>query len=320
LKEIIPANIPTFVSHSEMQPSSQSTPKQLQMAWVCFAGVCFLWGTTYLGIRVGVETFPPLFFSLIRLVIAGLLFLTAFVIKNSLRAVPIKLIAGHALAGGLLFSLGNGLVTVAEVHISSSLAAIISSLIPVWIVLLNLVLNRSELPNAGVVAGTLLGVAGIVIIFGGQVGFDHAEVLTGSILMFIAGLGWAGGSILIKKLKPELAVTGAAAFQMLGGGLILLPFSLLSEDWSAIDPNARSLMALAYLISFGSILAYICFLYAMRHLSVTVVSMYAYINPIVAMILGWLLLAEPLSPKILVGVIVTLSGVLLVNNNFIRKD
>jgi len=248
------------------------------------------------------------------------LFLTAFVIKNSLRAVPIKLIAGHALAGGLLFSLGNGLVTVAEVHISSSLAAIISSLIPVWIVLLNLVLNRSELPNAGVVAGTLLGVAGIVIIFGGQVGFDHAEVLTGSILMFIAGLGWAGGSILIKKLKPELPVTGAAAFQMLGGGLILLPFSLLSEDWSAIDPNARSLMALAYLISFGSILAYICFLYAMRHLSVTVVSMYAYINPIVAMILGWLLLAEPLSPKILVGVIVTLSGVLLVNNNFIRKD
>lgn len=309
-------NIRTFARLSYMQPSQPSTSKQLQLAWICFAGVCFLWGTTYLGIRIGVETFPPLFFSLIRLLIAGLLFLTAFATQNSIRNIPVKLIAGHALAGGLLFSLGNGLVTVAEVHISSSLAAIISSLIPVWIVLLNLVLNRSEIPNTGVVVGTLLGVAGIVIIFGGQVGFDKAEVLSGSILMFIAGLGWAGGSILIKKLKPEIPVTGAAAFQMLGGGIILLPFSLITEDWSAIHPDTRSVLALAYLITFGSILAYICFLYAMRHLSVTVVSMYAYINPIVALILGWLLLSEPLSPKILAGVIVTLSGVLLVNNNF----
>ncbi|MFZ9981319.1 MAG: DMT family transporter [Cyclobacteriaceae bacterium] len=303
-----------------MQPSPQTTHRQLQIAWFCFTGVCFLWGTTYLGIRVGVETFPPLFFSLIRLLIAGILFLTAFVIKHSLKTIPVKLIAGHALAGGLLFSMGNGLVTIAEVHISSSLAAIISSLIPVWIVLLNIVLNRSELPNVGVVAGTLLGVTGIIIIFGGQIGFDHTKVVTGSILMFIAGLGWAAGSILIKNLKPEVPVTGAAAFQMLGGGLILLPFSILFEDWSAINPDSRSLIALGYLILFGSIIAYICFLYAMRHLSVTVVSMYAYINPIVAMILGWLLLSEPLSPKILVGVIVTLSGVLLVNNNFKRKD
>ena len=299
--------------------SKASTPKQLQWAWIAFAGVCFLWGTTYLGIRIGVATIPPLLFSLVRLVIAGFLFLLFFLKDHSLKHIPRSTALLHALAGILLFSFGNGLVSVAEVHISSSLAAIISSMIPVWIVLLNMVLNRSEYPNLRIVSGTLLGLAGIVIIFGGQIGFDRAAVREGAILMFIAGLGWAAGSILIKRLHTSVPTTGAAALQMLGGGMVLLPVSYLLEDWSKVNPDQSSILALVYLIVFGSILAYICFLYAMRHLPVTVVSMYAYINPIVALILGWLLLGEPLSSKILMGVLVTLAGVLLVNNNFPNK-
>ena len=299
--------------------SKESTPKQLQWAWMAFASVCFLWGTTYLGIRIGVATIPPLLFSLVRLVIAGLLFLLFFLKDHNLKKVPISAMLLHALAGILLFSFGNGLVSVAEVHISSSLAAIISSMIPVWIVILNTVLNRSEYPNLRIVSGTLLGLTGIVIIFGGQIGFDRAEVREGAALMFVAGLGWAAGSILIKRLNNSVPTTGAAAFQMLGGGIVLLPASYLFEDWSTVNPDQSSILALVYLIVFGSILAYICFLYAMRHLPVTVVSMYAYINPIVALILGWLLLSEPLSLKIMLGVLVTLAGVLLVNNNFSNK-
>ena len=302
-----------------MSDNTPTSPQQLRLAWFAFGGVCFLWGTTYLGIRVGVASFPPLFFSLFRLVIAGIIFAVMFLRKHSILSVGVKQILGHAIAGGLLFSVGNGLVTIAEVHISSSLAAIISALIPVWIVLLNTIMNRSEFPEFKIILGTLLGVTGIVIIFGGQIGFDQQQVRNGAALMFIAGLGWAGGSLLIKKMKEPIPVTGAATFQMLGGGLLLLPFSLLTEDWSTIDPTTESLAALAYLIIFGSIIAYICFLYAMRHLPVTVVSMYAYINPIVALIVGWFLLSEPLSLRILLGVIVTLSGVLLVNNQFPNK-
>lgn len=302
-----------------MNSSTQPTARQINLAWAAFAGVCFLWGTTYLGIRIGVAGFPPFFFSLTRLIIAGLIFLALFLRENAFQSVTRKLVFGHMIAGGLLFSMGNGLVSVAEVHISSSLAAIISSMIPVWIVLLNLVLNKSEFPGFKVIAGTLLGVAGIVVIFGGQIGFDQHEVRSGALLMVVAGLGWAGGSILIKKLKEPISVTGAATFQMLGGGIILLPFSLLTEDWSSIDPSRESIIALAYLIVFGSILAYICFLYALRYLPVTVVSMYAYINPIVALIVGWLWLGEPLSVRIMLGVLITLAGVIIVNNEFSNK-
>lgn len=303
-----------------MENLSKPTQRQLKLAWAAFAGVCFLWGTTYLGIRIGVASFPPMLFSLTRLLIAGLIFFILFLRENSIRALSRKQIIGHSIAGGLLFSLGNGLVSVAEVHISSSLAAIISSMIPVWIVLLNMLLNKAEFPGLKVIAGTLIGVAGIVVIFGGQIGFDQQEVRNGALLMFIAGLGWAAGSILIKRLNEPISVTGAATFQMLGGGLILLPFSLLTEDWSSLNPSQESILALAYLIVFGSILAYICFLYAMRHLPVTVVSMYAYINPIVALIVGWLLLGEPLSLRIMFGVMITLAGVVIVNNQFPNKD
>lgn len=304
------------LKHMETKPS---TPNQIQWAWAAFAGVCFLWGTTYLGIRIGVATFPPLLFSLVRLLIAGTLFLLFFLKDHSLKSVPLSAALQHALAGILLFSFGNGMVSVAEVHISSSLAAIISSMIPVWIVLLNMVLNRTEFPNLRIVIGTILGLAGIVMIFGGQIGFDQEEVREGAALMFIASLGWSAGSILIKRLHTSVPTTGAAALQMLGGGLVLLPASWVMEDWTAVAPDQSALLALLYLIVFGSILAYICFLYAMRHLPVTVVSMYAYINPIVALILGWLLLGEPLSPKIVMGVLVTLAGVVLVNNNFPNK-
>lgn len=300
-----------------MEKRTYSTER---LAWLAFGAVCFFWGTTYVGIRVGVSSFPPLFFSLSRLFIAGSIFLILFSFQHSLREVKLKLVLQHALAGGLLFSLGNGVVSVAEVHISSSLAAIISSLIPVWIVLMNLVVNRTEIPTLRIIAGTLMGVAGIIVIFGGQIGFQQEAVQLGGLQMFIAGFGWAAGSLLVKKLHDHIPTTGAAAFQMLGGGMILLPFSLMTEDWSSIQPEPQGWIALAYLIVFGSLISYVCFLYAMRHLPVTVVSMYAYINPIVALILGWMLLSEPLSVKIMVGAIITLSGVLLVNSSFTNKQ
>ena len=283
------------------------------LAYSALAVVCIVWGTTYLGIRVGVATFPPLFFSVFRMLLAGTLILIVFHRRIRWQDLTLKTLGQQTIAGLFMFGIGNGLVSVAEVGISSGLASIIGSMSPIWVMVFNRIMNPKEKITSGLILGTLTGLLGIYLIFGGSMAdTDHATAW-GVLAMFTAVLAFAGGSVWIKIRKLAGDPFGTAAIQMVSGGLLLLPVSAFTEDWSGITFDTKSILVIGYLVVFGSLLGYFCYLYAIRRLPVTLVSIYSYINPVVAVLLGWLLLNEPLTGRMILGMAITLAGVWLVN-------
>ena len=290
----------------------RSSPNRL--AWLALSVVCFVWGTTFLGIRIGVHYIPPLLFTTTRLVAAGILFLLVYSRRIRWRLITGKILAYHFMLGAIIFSIGSGLVGMAEVTISSGLAAVIASMIPVWVICLNYLFNRDEKPTPMLIAGIIIGLTGIFLIYGEHAGFSLSGHLTAVALMFLAGIGWAGGNILLKRRGAVAEPTGAGGFQLLFGGLALMPFSYMTENWSSVSYGNEVVLVLTYLILIGSVLTYFCYLYALKHLPVTVVSVYAYVNPVVAMFVGWLLAGETLNLRIIIGMAVTLGGVFMVSN------
>lgn len=228
----------------------------------------------------------------------------------------------QAIAGFFLITLGNGLVAWGELHIPSSIAAIICSLMPLMVIVINLLVSREEKPNLPIVAGTVLGLTGIVLIFGEHLEeFSTAGYALGILTTFGAVISWAGGSIWIKKHNADSNPFINAGLQMLFGGLLMFPASLLFDDLSTITWTPEAGWSMLYLIIFGSIIAYACYSYALRKLPITIVSMYAYINPVVAVLLGWIILDEKLTVRMGIAIVVTLVGIYLVNRGYqLRKN
>ena len=282
-------------------------------AYGALAVVCVVWGTTYLGISIGVDHFPPLMFSVVRLLLAGGLIAVVMFRKIQWRELTPTVLLHQATAGLFLFGIGNGLVSVAQVGINSGTASVIGSMIPVWVILFNRIFKTSEQVTPGIILGTIIGLGGIYLIFSEHAGFKESKALIGMASMFGAGMAFAGGSVWIKSRKLALDPFGSSAVQMLTGGLLLLPLSLATEDWSTAIINTKTILVIAYLVTFGSIIGFFCYLYAIRRLPVTIVSLYAYVNPIVAVLLGGLLLSEPLSGRVFTGMLITLGAVYVVN-------
>jgi drug/metabolite transporter (DMT)-like permease len=287
------------------------------MAYLALAAVCIIWGTTYLALRIAVVGFPPFLFTALRQTTAGLL-LAGFMFTLGKAAIPSKQqILQQAIAGFFMLSLGNGLVAWAEVHIPSGVAAIICSLMPVLVILMNLVLSRDEKPTFPIILGVILGLIGIVMIFGEHIAeFSKTEYLIGIVLTFGAVVSWAGGSIWIKKKNTDSNPFVNAGLQMFFGGLWCFPLSFAFDDLSSITWTAEIAYSLIYLIIFGSIIAYASYGYALRKLPMTIVSLYAYVNPLVAILLGWLVLDEKLNLKIILAFILTVAGIYIVNRGY----
>lgn len=292
-------------------------PQRPLLAIAALSVVCIVWGTTYLALRIGVSDFPAFLFSAIRLLVAGSLLVGFMLTFGKLKPPTWKVIRIQAFAGFFMFAMGNGLVGWAEINVSSGLAAIISSMIPIWVILLNMKLSEDEKPNFPIVLGLLIGLSGIIMIFGQHLSeFSNPAYQLGIGAMFIANISWAAGSVWIKKKNQDTNLFLNAGIQMLFGGLFLLPPSLIWDDYSKLVFNPPVAYSLLYLIFIGSILTYICFSYAIKKLPVTIVSMYAYINPLVAVFLGWLILDEKISFQILMAMLITVAGVYLVNRGY----
>lgn len=291
-------------------------------ALFALAAVCLIWGTTYLVLRIGVIGFPPFLFSSLRQLFAGGLLVGALLLFTKTKFPNWTVVFNQAIAGFFMFTMGNGLVGWAEVSISSGMAAIISSMVPIWIILLNLKVNRDEKPNFPIVAGLLIGLSGILMIFGQHLKEFGDQTYQLSIgIMFIANIAWAAGSVWIKKKNQDSNLFMNAGLQMLFGGIFLLPFSLMFDDYSKFELTSSVLFALSYLIIVGSIIAYLCFTFAIKQLPMTIVSLYAYINPLVAVILGWIVLGEKFTLNICIAMIITVAGVYLVNRGYqLRKE
>ena len=292
------------------------------LAYTALASVCLIWGTTYLALRIAVVHFPPFLFTALRQTTAGLILLGALFAFGKVARLSKEHVFRQAIGGFFMLSMGNGLVAWAEMHIPSGVAAIICSLMPVVVILMNVAISRDEKPNLPIIFGVVLGLIGIIMIFGEHFSdFSKLEYRIGILLTFLAVVGWAGGSIWIKKSNTETNPFVNAGLQMLFGGLWCFPLSLIFDDLSGVTWSAQAAWSLAYLIVFGSIIAYASYAYALRKLPMTIVSLYAYVNPLVAVLLGWLVLDEKLNVNIIAAFAITIAGIYIVNRGYqLRKE
>ncbi|HUM46885.1 MAG TPA: EamA family transporter [Chitinophagales bacterium] len=292
----------------------------LVKAYAALAAVCFFWGTTYLAIRIGVDSMPPFLFAGVRFLIAGGLVCLYFILKKT----PLPSLQewkNILLISVLFFVIGNSSVVHAEQHISSGLAALICSAIPIWVVLINLVLSKAEKVNSLIVMGLIVGFGGLMMIFYDNLGDLSNPALLISILFLLFGnLTWSYGTVYSKKVKWSTPFMYAAGLQMLVAGIILSVAGLFSGEAVLFHPTFNGWMALLYLAVIGSVLSYGAYLYALSHLPSTVVSLYAYVNPIVAVAFGYLVLHEQFGFYTLLAMVITIAGVYLVNAGFKVKQ
>jgi drug/metabolite transporter (DMT)-like permease len=280
------------------------------LAYLAWIAVCLIWGTTYLGIRIALETIPPALVGAIRYTIAGVI-LTAVLHRRGERMPPRSSWGGLALVGGLLIAIGNGGVIWAEQFVPSGFAALLVAAAPFWMASIEALLPGGERITIRVVTGLLIGFSGILLLVwpdltvGGAVGRQFA---LGVVALQIACLGWALGSSYSKRHGEENALS-AAALQMVFGGLIMAAMATALGEWRSLTFTPRSLAAELYLLFVGSLLGYPAYVFALKHLPVSTVSLYAYINPVIAVVLGTLLLDEPFGPRvILAGALVFLGS------------
>jgi drug/metabolite transporter (DMT)-like permease len=292
-----------------------NTPASRTVIVAAFAAVYAVWGSTYLAIRVVVESLPPFLSGGVRFVVAGAALLA--VLKMRGGALLNRDQWKHAaVTGTLLLVGGNGLVMWAEKTVPSGLTALLIALTPVWFALLDWARPGGLRPHVKTVAGIVVGFVGVILLVTARgSAAQSAAGWAGPLAIIAAGASWAGGS-LYSKYKPNTASPWMnSAAQMICGGSGLLLLSAFSGEpftanWSRV--TSRSVVALGYLIVFGSWIGFSAYVYLLKHCKPSVVSTYAYINPVIAVFLGWLILDEAFSAGMLWGAAVVLAGVVII--------
>ena len=274
--------------------------------------VYIVWGSTYLGIRVAVQEgsgFPPMIMSATR-VFAGSLILVAlarFIQKQSLRLTKEEWVV-LSVSGLALWWGGNGLVAIAEMTVPSGYAALIIACTPIWVAIIESVLDKKR-PSVFLVISLLIGVAGIAVLNWPAIISGNLNDLRGLFLLIIAGLSWGAGSIYQKRKNIHTTPEISSAVQQFTGGIALLITSFIISE-PTINPVPSAWWAWGYLIVFGSVIAFTSFVKALKLLPPNIVFTYAFVNPVVAVILGFILLGEPITKWTIAGASLVLVGVL----------
>ncbi|MCU1227369.1 MAG: DMT(drug/metabolite transporter) superfamily permease [Acidobacteria bacterium] len=285
------------------------------LAYVAFATVCFVWGTTYLAIRVAIETIPPLLLTGLRFTIAGLVLWAIGAMRGERLPRQPRIWLHAVIAGVLLICIGNFAVVWAEQWVPSGMAALLVATAPFWAALIELFRGQEKVGlQRGI--GMLIGFVGVALLVTprGPDGAWDVHFLLGAAAIQIGCLAWQYGSIHGKHELKSISPLMSSTLQMLAGGIILDVAGLAAGELPRFHVNTRTLFALIYLTIFGSIIAYSAYIYALSKLRATNVSLYAYVNPVVAVILGWMILNEQLTPMSFVAMIVILGGVALVQS------
>ncbi|MGD0499881.1 MAG: EamA family transporter [Bryobacteraceae bacterium] len=280
--------------------------------YAALIAVCFFWGTTFLGIRMALETFPPLALVSIRYIISGAILL-AFAAARGLYLPRGRELLAAGFSGFFILCIGNGALVFAELLIPSGMAGLIITISPFWMVGMEALLPGGERLHAPTIGGMLVGLAGATLLVTPSVGpnaINHS-LLHGFLMLQIGMAGWSFGSITMRRNAGKAHPVIAGAVQQIAAGLILAPFALLVHEhplyWSA-----RGVTALLYLVFFGSIVGYSAYAYALDRLPVAIVSVYPYANSIVAVFLGWLFYREPFGGCEALAMAVIFAGVALV--------
>ena len=273
------------------------------MLWAALATIYVVWGSTYLAIRVMVETMPPLLAAGARFAVAGAIFWVVLRLRGGaerVRATPRQL-AGAGLIGCLLCFGGNGLVTVAEQEVPSGLAALIIGSVPLWVVLMRT--GHGDRVPAPTLAGVVLGFGGLaLLVLPGDRPGDAP--LWGVLLVVVAAALWASGSFYSSRVSLPDDVLASTAWQMLLGGSAMLLAGLIAGEAGDVRPaefSADSVIAFSYLIVVGSLFAFTAYAWLLQHAPISLVATYAYVNPMIAIFLGWAILDEEITFTIVAG-------------------
>jgi len=278
-------------------------------AWI---SVCIVWGTTYLAIRIGVAHIPPMLFAGIRWIVAGIIFVSVLRLSNK-KFPKLSDLKHIAVMGLLMLGFGNGLVVTGEQYISSGLAALLITTVPFWIVGFDSIASKKSVLNKFIALGLLLGLLGVTAIFGDNWrDLLNKDYFIGVLSILGAVVAWSLGSVYSKHKKISIHPLMSAAVQMLVAGIAQTLLGILLGELSEVKFSQEGILSLSYLIIFGSILGYGSYIYAIEHLPLSLVSTYAYINPIIAVLLGWLVLDEKLNLYMILAALLIIAGVMLV--------
>ena len=328
-------------NQGKIEPARPASPAPV-VAWVCLLIVWVVWGSTYLAIRVGVQTMPPLLMAAVRNLVAGLIMFplavsparlrvafrrrlpSSLVPRSSVQAPPLPFgsegrrwptraeWAGCAIVGILLL-VANGVVGVGEKTVPSGLAALLVATVPLWLLGMDAGLNHARL-GLGQLAGLALGLAGVALL-SGLGGHSGGTSVVGVVTILGAAAAWALGTIMAGRVTIPSSPALASGMQLLLGGAALLVLAAAAGEFSSLrlgEVSTRSWLALAYLIVVGSIVAFSAYGIAVRALPTATVATYAYVNPVIAVLLGALILNERLTPAMIGGGVLIVGAVVLV--------
>ena len=295
--------------------SKPTTSNQLLTTILAFAAIYIIWGTTYLAIRVAIDTMPPFLMAGARFVIAGLAVFLFLRLRG--QPMPRRLHWRSAfIVGGFLLVGGNGFVTWAEQEVPTGIAALVVATIPLWMTIFDWTLFKGPRPDRRVAFGVFLGLFGIALLIGPRL-FDEAAGISplSWLIMILAPLLWSIGSLLSRSADLPKNTFMSTSTEMLAGGLLLLIIGVFTGETSQLataDISTQSLIAFIYLIIFGSIIAFTAYIWLLKHVQATRAGTYSYVNPIIAVFLGWLILSEPLSAQMLVAAAIIIAAVVLI--------
>jgi drug/metabolite transporter (DMT)-like permease len=303
--------------------SATATPAAPTPAWQIWTGlwiVYIVWGSTYLAIRVLVETMPPLLSGGVRFSLAGAILYTVLLVRGGRERV--RFTRAQALwsliIGSLLVTGGNGLVMVGELDVPSGLAALIIASVPLWVIVYRKALGRESIAP-GTLAGVAVGFGGLALLLLPSGGNDEVTSWVGLLLVFLAAPSWALGSFLSSRRPLPANPFLSTALQMFLGGLTAMVAGLARGEAGDVDFGSfshDSLIAFVYLIFVGSLVAFTAYVWLLQHAPVSKVATYAYVNPVIAILLGWAILSEEITLSIVAGAAIVVASVATI----VRKE
>jgi len=282
--------------------------------WSALISVYLIWGSTYLAIRYAVETTPPFLMAAVRFIISGGFL---YVLRRAGGDPPPKALEWRSAAviGIFLLVGGNGGVVWAEQFVPSSLAALLVATVPLWMVLMDMIRRGGERPGSRVAIGILIGFGGVVLLIGSAASGAEPMNLLGAAVLVLASFSWAIGSLYGKSAKLPSSQLLGTSMEMVAGGMALMLVALIVGEWGSFDIAAvsrRSVLALVYLTAIGSA-AFVAYVWLLRVAPTPLVATYAYVNPVVAVLLGYSLAQEPMTLRTLVAATLIIGSVVLVS-------
>jgi len=298
------------------------------MVVLAFAIVYIVWGSTYFFIQIAVKDFPPFILGALRFIIAGVIMVVWCIYKGE-NIFAAKGIKHAAISGILMLFCGNGIIIWVEQSMPSAMVAIMVSSAPLWFVLLDKPKWSENLRSKSIIAGMLIGLAGVILLFSEQV--SEALSLQGSesvkmssmIMLVIAAITWSGGSLYSKYKSSEDPIIVTSTWQMIAAGIAFLPGIIIRDEFNGFqwkDVSGDAWMAVIYLVVLGSIAGFSAYVWLLKERPAMQVSTYAYVNPVVAVLLGVFFAKEQISSIQVIGLIIILGSVFMINMARYRRE